>query len=183
MYGRRFDILLLGDTIMNKKPRAIALGGIFGALCVLTLLAAVYMPTNTLFFYGASSMFVAFVVLETGIGAGWLFYASTVLLSFLLIPDKLAVLPYAAFFGIYGLIKCHIESLRKIVAEYILKGIFFVVCETGIYLLYTKVFAVEIISKIPIHYIVLLMIPVFYIYDYLYTRLLGFYIRKFSGKR
>ena len=47
------------------------------------------------------------------------------LISFLIVPEKTAVLPYAMFFGIYALVKSHIERLYKLIIEWILKFAFF----------------------------------------------------------
>lgn len=168
---------------MTGKSRTVALGGIFGSLSLLTLFGAAYVQTNTLFFYGASSLFVSFLVVEAGIGAGWVFYGSTTLLAFLLLPDKLVVLPYAVFFGLYGLIKYYTESLKKTVPEYTLKGAFFAAAVAAAYFLYTRLFAMEIIFMIPLYYLILPAVLVFYIYDYLYTRLLSFYIHRFHRHR
>ncbi|HOB19603.1 MAG TPA: hypothetical protein PKO35_02725 [Candidatus Atribacteria bacterium] len=167
---------------MDRKSKTVALGGIFGALNLLTLFCAAYVQTNTLFFYGASSLFVSFVIVEAGIGAGWLFYGAMTLLAFLLLPDKPAVLPYAVFFGLYGLVKYYTESLKRPVPEYILKGAFLALAAAALYLLYTRLFARVIVSVIPLQYLILPAILVFYIYDYLYTRFLSFYIHKFVRK-
>ncbi|HZK34389.1 MAG TPA: hypothetical protein VFD33_03665 [Bacillota bacterium] len=168
---------------MTSKARTMALGGVFTALSLLALFAISYMPNSRLFFYAASSLFISFMVVEAGIGAGWVFYLATSILSLLLIPNKLLVIPYAGFFGIYGLAKYYIESIKKPVVEYLLKGIFFIICISGLYLLFTNALLIDFASQIPIYYLLALLIILFYIYDYLYTRFLSFYINNFRKKR
>lgn len=82
---------------MKSKSRQVAMGGVFVALTVLALLAVSYIPNSKLFFYGLSSLFVSFVVVDLGIRAGWIFYLASSLLSLLLVANKLLVIPYLAF--------------------------------------------------------------------------------------
>lgn len=167
---------------MNKPARQAAVGGIFAALCLICLYIAAYIPTNRLFFYALSSLFVSFVVVESGIGAGWLFYAATSLLAFLLIPDKLSVIPYATCLGLYGIIKYYIERVRSLILELILKGMFFAAEAAGLYYLYTKILLLGIETKIHIAGILAAALVIFFIYDYVYSRLITFYLQKLRTK-
>lgn len=44
----------------------VALGGILAAICLICLYLAVYLPANRLFFYSLASIFVSFIILESG---------------------------------------------------------------------------------------------------------------------
>ena len=165
---------------MRKKSRIIALGGIFSALCVISLYIAVYIPTNRLFFYSLSSIFVSFIVMEAGVKGGWLFYAATSALSMLIIPNKISLLPYLIFFGTYGIVKCYIESMNLAPLEVILKGIFFLACEGILYILYSKVFIIDIASKLPLYGIFGIFLIIFFVYDYIYTRIIDYYLKRYK---
>ncbi|NLJ40204.1 MAG: hypothetical protein GX352_01120 [Clostridiales bacterium] len=166
---------------MNKKSRTIALGGILGALCVISLYAAVYSPVSRLAFYSLSSLFASFMVIESGIKGGWLFYAATSALAFLIIPDRVSLIPYLVFFGNYGVVKHYIESIGLLLPEVLLKGICVSVYGVVIYFLYTKVFDISFESKIPIYGLLALLIGVFYIYDFVYTKIIAYYTRRFKS--
>lgn len=165
---------------MKKRSRIVALGGIFSAICIISLYIAVYMPTNRLFFYSLSSIFVSFIIMESGVKGGWLFYIATSSLSMLLIPNKISLIPYLIFFGIYGIIKYYIESMNKLLIEIILKGIFFLTSEVAIYILYTKVFGMVISSKIPVYWVFGVFVLIFYVYDYVYTKIISYYTARFK---
>lgn len=167
---------------MKSKSRQVAMGGVFVALTVLALLAVSYIPNSKLFFYGLSSLFVSFVVVDLGIRAGWIFYLASSLLSLLLVANKLLVIPYLAFFGLYGLVKYYLESMKKPMLEYLLKGCFCAISQAALYLVFTRLFAQNIESQIPIYYLFFILLITFFVYDYLYTRFLSFYIYSFRKK-
>lgn len=68
-----------------------------------------------------------------------------------IIPNKISLLPYLVFFGIYGIIKCYIESINLMPLELILKGLFFLSCEGILYILYSQVFIINISLKLPLY--------------------------------
>ena len=80
------------------NTRKVALGGILLALTVIILYAESVMPTSKLSLYALSSFFVSVIVIESGIRAGWIFYVASSLLALIIIPDKIALIPYLVFF-------------------------------------------------------------------------------------
>lgn len=104
---------------------SIALGGIFLALTVLFMFGASFVPGVELTLYALSSLFAGFMVIEKGPKQGIILYAAASLLGFILLPNKLGVLPFAAFFGYYGILKFYIEKLTKPAAQVIVKASFF----------------------------------------------------------
>jgi hypothetical protein len=160
---------------MHNNSRIAALGGILGALCMICLYLAVYLPTSRLFFYGISSLFCSIMIIEFGIKAAWIFVFSTMLLSFIIIPDKIRIIPYISFFGIYGIIKYYIENIKYRTIRIALKGIFFVisVCLTAV--IAKELFFADMESKLPVYVIGLIGLAVFYVYDYAYSKFIVYY--------
>lgn len=161
------------DNIKNTKK--IALNGILGALAVICLLLASILPTNRLSFYALSSFFISVCIIESGMKVGWLFYASTSLLAMIIVPEKLKIVPYVLFFGIYGIIKYYIEKINKLVIEYILKFTFFNICAFIAVMTVSQLFGGEIIVKLPWWLIAIIFEIVFFIYDFIYTLVINYY--------
>ncbi len=109
------------DKQSKERTRKIALTGILSAFIVIALVVESFAPTGRLGFYVLAAFILSVVLLESGIKWAWASYAVTSALGFLLVPEKLNVLPYILFFGIYTLIKFHIESIRKPWVEILLK--------------------------------------------------------------
>ena len=137
--------------LLNRtSTKEIALGGIMLALSVIVLYAESLAPTGRLSLYALSSFFVSFIVLESGIRAGWLFYLASSLLSFLIVPDKLGLVPYFLFFGVYGLIKHYCEKIRNRVVEFVLKYVYFNLCLVAAWFLVKELFLTRV--ELPISY-------------------------------
>ena len=164
----------------SLNTRKIALNGILGALAVVCLLLATIMPTNRLSFYVLSSFFIAVAIIESGSKAGWLFYLATSLLSFIIVPDKLGLVPYVIFFGMYGLIKYYIEKLNKIVIEYVLKFVYFNICAGIAFIAVSELFGYGMTTKLPWWLLVIALEIVFFIYDFVYTLFINYYRAKFK---
>ena len=172
------------------SSKEVALGGILLALTVMVLYAESLTPTGRLSLYALSSFFVSVIVIESGIRAGWLFYAGTSLLAFLLIPDKIGLLPYVFFFGLYGIIKSYTERTPRVM-ELLLKIAFF-----NLALVLAWIFAREmflgkaaltlpkeiifgkITIPIPIAVVILGLQVVFFIYDWVYSLFIQTYREK-----
>lgn len=88
---------------MHVGAKKIALGGLLLALVILCMLLGSVIESNTLFLLAAASYFVGIMIRETGIMTGLAFYLAAVLLGFLLAPNKLYVVSFAAM-GFYILV-------------------------------------------------------------------------------
>jgi hypothetical protein len=161
-----------GNSIDTK---GLALNGILGALTVISLLFATVLPTNRLSLYALSSFFISIIIIEYGIKSGWLFFAATGLLSIFLIPDKLGIIPYIIFFGIYGIVKVYIERIQSKVLEYFLKVVYFNICILIAVFFIKGVFLQSITVKLPWWLIIVALELVFIIYDYVYTLFIAYY--------
>lgn len=166
----------------SKITFKIALNGILGALAVISLFFATILPTNRLSFYALSSFFISIVIIENGIKYGWLFYMATALLAAVLVPDKLEIIPYVIFFGIYGIIKYHIEKINKLPVEYILKFAYFNLCLAAAILFIRQVFAESIKIALPWWLLIAAFEIVFLVYDVVYTMFISYYKNKLRKK-
>ncbi|NSW90651.1 MAG: hypothetical protein HPY74_08250 [Firmicutes bacterium] len=164
-----------------NNTKKFALNGILAAIAIMCLLLATIMPTSKLSFYVLSSFFVSIIIMEYGTGSGWVFYILTNLLAFIIIPNKIRIIPYSVFFGVYGIIKYYIEKIDKIVLEYILKIIYFNVCMTGAIVLFKEIVAggTGIVNiKFPLWAGLVLLEAIFVLYDYVYTLFIQYYKEK-----
>lgn len=123
--------------------------------------------------------------MECGLAYGWAGYIAISLISFLIVPEKTAVLPYAMFFGIYALVKSHIERLDKLIIEWILKFAFF---NLSLYFLWN--IAVNVLQLVPgrlfeilhIAVIILILQVLFFFFDWLFRSGHSIIYRKYSLK-
>lgn len=160
------------------NTRKVALGGILLALTVIILYAESVMPTSKLSLYALSSFFVSVIVIESGIRAGWIFYVASSLLALIIIPDKIALIPYLVFFGVYGIIKFYVEKLNKPVLEYIFKVAYFNACLAAAFLLIKEFFLESVRVDFPWWAVIAVLEVVFIIYDYVYTLFIQYYNQK-----
>lgn len=158
-----------------SNTRKLAFGGIFAALVVIILLIESLVPTSKLSLYVVSSFFTAILIMEFGIGTGWVFYVATSILTVIVIPDKLGVVPYLFFFGLYGNIKYHIEKIRSLVPEYILKLVFFNACLAAAWFIARELLLENMDIKLPWWVLLIGLEVVFVIYDYVYTLFIRYY--------
>lgn len=86
--------------LMHVDSRKTAIGGIAVALAVLCIVLSAILEFNTLFLLAAASFFPGIVIRESGLAAGAASYVGTVVLGFLLAPNKLYCVTFAAM-GFY----------------------------------------------------------------------------------
>lgn len=167
----------------KSKTAKITLGGICLALTVIFMFAGSIVPGIELTLYAISSVFVAVMILEAGVGSGVILYAAAVLLGFVLIPNKLAIIPYAFLFGYYGIVKYYIEKLSSGIGQVIIKAIFFAAV-LSIALLGFKELLLGSINLPDLPVIVLIAggTLMMILYDYIYTLLINFYLKRVQRK-
>lgn len=85
---------------MHVDSRKTAIGGMAVALAVLCIVLSGILEFNTLFLLAAASFFPGIVIRESGLAAGAASYVGTVVLGFLLAPNKLYCITFAAM-GFY----------------------------------------------------------------------------------
>ncbi len=166
----------------SLKAKSIALNGVLGALAVVCMLLANILPTNTISLYALSSFFISISIIEGGIRAGWVFYMATSLLSLIIVPDKLTLIPYVIFFGIYGIVKFYIEKLNRIVIEYISKFVYFNICVIIVFTAADRLLEAVPSVKLPWGILIAAAEIVFFIYDIVYTMFINYYRNKIRAK-
>lgn len=169
----------------KTSTKAIAISGVLLAFNILFLYAASIVPGVELTLYLATSLLVAAVIIEIGPAAGWLFYLLSVIVCILVIPNKTALFPYVMFFGVYGILKFHIEKINRQVVEIILKLITFAAtCGIGV-LLFRELFLGNVtLPNLPGFVLWILAALFFLLYDYIFTMAIGLYqgrIHRFLG--
>jgi len=167
----------------KKTPAArLSFAGILLALSWVTLFLAGFIPGMELTLFALSSFYVILVVGKTSIVNGWIFYAASCILSMINMPDKMGLLPYVLFFGLYPLIKYYAESLKKNVLEYVLKLSFFNGAFALMLFVLKSAFLGEIrVPDLPLPVIILGGQAVFLVYDRLLTLLYDYFNRRFHG--
>lgn len=161
----------------------IALGGICLALTLILLFAGSVVPGVELTLFALSSLFTAIIIIEYGTGGGLLLYAAAVILGIVLIPNKLAMIPYAFFFGYYGILKFYIEKLKNAVIQLTVKTLFFILL-LCVGLLGFKELLLGSISlpDFPVAALIAGGTVLLILYDYIYTFLIDFYMRRIKRK-
>ena len=170
----------------SQSASRVALGGVLAALSLLILYGATLMPSGRIGLVAVAGLISAAGVISGGLGTGFLCYGATAILGLLLLPDKGCALLYALFLGLYPMVKCLIERLRKQPVELILKLAFF----NLILVIFLFVFSALLFPMLP----ELMRTPlplfgignvVFLIYDYGFSKLITYYashIRKATRK-
>ncbi len=164
---------------ISNKTKGIALCGLATALAVVFTVLASIIPGAEITCYAVAGLFSGIVIMEVGLRGGVLVYVAVLLLSFIFLPNKLAILPYGMFFGIYAFIKFFAEKLKSAPAQICVKALFFTL--DGIIILY---FFKELFlgnSKIydfPLWAIALICIAAFFVYDYIFTLAVNLYRKR-----
>lgn len=107
---------------MAKK---ITLSGIMTALTLVFLFGSAYIPTGKIALLALTSMCMLVTVSECGIKYAWVEFFATSLLALLLIPSKGQVFLYIGIIGYYPILKLHIENIKNIKLEWLVKIMYF----------------------------------------------------------
>lgn len=111
-----------------KKSEQVALCGVVAALCTLLMFMTGMFPFSTYALPALAGLLMVTVAVETGPTWAYTLYAAVSLLSFIMTPDKEAMLMFVAFFGHYPITKLLIERLRSKPLRVVLKLICFNLC-------------------------------------------------------
>lgn len=167
----------------KTKTSKITLGGICLALTVIFLYAGSILPGIELTMYALASLFTAVMILETGIGGSMLLYAAAAVLGFVLLPNKLALIPYVFLFGYYGIVKFYVEKLSGGILQMVVKAVFFavVLCISLLGFYELMLVAVNLPDR-PVAVIIIVGVLLMLLYDFLFTQLINFYVRRVQRK-
>lgn len=167
----------------NKNTFKLALGGICLALTIVFMFAGSIVPGIELTLFAISSLFVAVMIMEAGVGGGIMLYAASVILGLILVPGKLALVPYIFLFGYYGLVKYFIEKVRSGISQIIIKVIFFAAVLCIGFLGFKEILldAVDL-PNYPVVILIIGGVVLMMLYDYIYTLAINIYINKVQRK-
>lgn len=160
----------------KRTAHRVSLTAMFAAMSLLFLYLAAVLPTARFAMYFLSSVFIMGLVLEEELGLAFLMYVAVSLLGLLLMmPSLVFVLPYVLFFGHYGLGKYYLETrIKDKVIRYILKLLYYNVALVLIYLV-ARATVIDILTVLPIWAVILIAEAAFVVYDYLFTKVTGYY--------
>lgn len=174
---------------MKRNTIFIALGGVMCALAVAVMFLGSIVPFATFAVPALASMCVLYMVLEFGMGAGFLAYAAISVLSVLLAPDKEAALIFIFFFGHYPLLKAIFEKHLSRAVAWICKFVSFNACVLLMYWLALKAFLMPAIQQefedFSTPYALALLAlgnVVLVIFDIALTRLISSYLNRWREK-
>lgn len=178
LYIRKED-----TTLKKSKTSTIALGGICLALTVIFMFAGSIVPGIELTLFAISSLFTAVMIMESGVKGGVIMYGAAVLLGLVLIPNKLAMIPYAFFFGYYGILKYFVEKLHSGILQIIIKAAFFaaVLC-IGLIGFKELLLGSIHLPDYPVWLLIIAGILMLLVYDYIYTLLINFYLKRVKNR-
>lgn len=158
MHGRRPDFMLL-------KSRDIAYLGVLLGINQLFIILSSVIETNTVILFAAAALTVGIVIVEFGGKSGTVFYAASCILGFFLTFNKIELITYIMFFGLYSIVKhvLEIKTGNKTIL-YALKLIYFNIALAAMY------FTVKLFIPFELKWWMILAGQVlFLIYDYAFT--------------
>ncbi len=156
--------------------RKIAFTALFSALGTVALFLTTVLPSGTIALLCASSGFVAFTVLECGMGYGILGYVVISALGFLLVPDKTITLwEFILLLGYYPVVKCLIERLDKLWLEWSLKLVFFWIASSILLWLFKAVLMIPVVTAFSVWLYPIAGVVLLCIYDYALSMILSYY--------
>ena len=167
----------------KNKTFKLALGGICLALTIIFMFAGAVAPGVELTLFAISSVFIAIMILEAGVSSALLLYLAAVILGLILVPNKIGLVPYIFLFGYYGLVKYFIEKLTKATSQIIIKISFFllVMC-AGLLGFKEIILGAVALPDYPVAILIVGGIIMMMLYDYIFTLIINFYIRKVQRK-
>ena len=166
----------------QNRTGKIALGGICTALAVIFMFGASFVPGIELTLYLISSLFTAAMVIEASAAGGLSVFAASSLLGLILVPNKLALVPYIFCFGYYAVLKLYIEKIKSGVLQIILKVVYFaaVLC-LGLLLFKSVLTAGVHMPDWPVGGLIVAGLVMMILYDYVMMFLINWYRRRFKG--
>ncbi len=161
--------------------KRISLTAMFSAFSVIFIYLACIIPTANISLFFVSSLFVSGMVVEEQPFAAFMVYIISSLLSLLLVPNLIMVLPYVILFGHYGVGKYLIEKIRDRVVAFIIKLLYFNAGLVAIYFVYGAFFA-PLLERLPLYALIVLAQAIFFAYDYCYTKIIVMYETKVRNR-
>lgn len=167
---------------MLLKSKKIAYLGVLLALNQIFIFLSSILKTNTLALFSFAALIVGIVIVEFGLKNGVLFYIASSILGFFITTSQLEVVTYILFFGLYSIVKYAVEKAAfhmklAIIFEMTIKLIFFNLAAGCIYFLLRGIVNIQLYW-----WIIIIAELAFIAYDYAFSVLINYYIRKIQPK-
>lgn len=164
----------------NSKTNAkkYALTAVLSALSCVLMLVTNFAETASLSIAAIAALPVLILLCEYGVSSAVGCYAVTAILSLIVCPLKSAPVAFAAFFGIYPLVKRVAETKKKI-TKLLIKAAALVTAVAA-YTASTLIFFPEEFAESTIYYY--LFVPVCIVAFLLYDRCLTLFIRVYASR-
>ena len=159
---------------MEVKSKKIALSGVLLAIEAVILALINIIPVNTLFLMGIASLISSLIIMEYGDKIGALFTIASVLISFVIIADKMQWILFASSFALYGSVKELIERKRSLFMEWIMKFVFANIVFAFLYIFTNAVTGININMIV----VVIGYNAAFAVYDIIYSQFIDLYNKK-----
>ena len=152
------------------------------ALGVVLLLVGSVVEVMDIAMAALASLLCIFAVIEYGGAAPWLVFASTGVLSLILLPNKTPAFMYVVFLGYYPIIKEKLERLKKPIA-WLLKEVIFNIALIALFFIVRFLLMPNATEPLLIYAIAFVLFEVaFVLYDIALTRLITFYILRLRDR-
>lgn len=160
-----------------KSSAQIAYEGLLTALSVVLLWLAAAVPAIGFGGCICAGVLPAVMLSKRKVRAGAIIYTSTMVLAFILLPNKRYAVAYALFFGIYPFIKYAIERLNNLPLEWVCKLIYgaitlvilYFIIKLGFFMLGGR------LSNQPIFILVALFFMAFIFYDIAFSKIIALF--------
>lgn len=165
------------------SAKTVVYAAVLGALALICLYFGTLFPTGRWGLVALAGLLPAGAVISAGMASGLICWLGVTVLAFFIIPDKLMVLLFGVLFGLYPVVKCKIEGLRRVALEYLLKLVFFNLSFTVVFL----AMKAAVLDSLPVEPSVTWVLylvgnVVFLIYDYGFTKLISLYLSRVYRK-
>ncbi len=173
----------------NNSSFNVALGGICGALAVMSMLVTAIVPVLDFAMPAIAGSLMAIIVIEINKKWATVTYAAVSLVSLLIVPSKEVSLLFVMFLGYYPILKSLFERLKSQFAQWIFKiGLFNVAVVIYYYMTVNLISSTELMSeaeeigKYGLWALLVVANVVFVIYDIALTRVISMYVNWFRKK-
>lgn len=147
-------------------------------ISVVLIYSTTILPTAKISLISLSSFLIAILLIEAGKSTAMLSFISTSILGFILVPNKLLLIPFVSFLGYYALVKLYIENINNIFIEWFLKITVFNIALYLNYILFTNVFAKDLKLPFDLVFVVIGLQLLFIVYDYVFSMFISYYNNK-----
>ncbi len=165
---------------MGDKSKKLARSAILLAIMMIFIYLRTIIPGYQLAFYFLASLTPGIVIIEYGLKQGIIFTIASFILSLLMPTDKISLLLFYSFFGIYAIIKFLIEKISSKIFILAVKLLYFSAVFFVNMLFAAKIAGIvpEIMLEYNIWIVFAVAITVFILYDIMFSSFSDFYINK-----